>query len=89
MQNLDPAASGDACPFSFNFDPATFKVGDMVSYRVPERFGDMPFVGTLVEVADDHVLISANDLSEPDRRMRGTRASRPEVSAAEALNQGR
>jgi hypothetical protein len=25
---------GEDCPFQFNFDPATFKVGDTVSYRV-------------------------------------------------------
>lgn len=79
------APGSEACPFEFNFDPATFKVGDMVSYRVTESFGDMPFVGTLVVVEEDHVLISPNDPSDPDRRMRGTRVSRPEVSAKEAL----
>jgi len=78
-------AAGETCPFEFNFDPASFKVGDVVSYRVSERFGDMPFVGTLVAVADDHVLISPNDPGDPERRMRGTRTSRPEVSAQEAL----
>ncbi|HET8710692.1 MAG TPA: hypothetical protein VFM32_04910 [Spongiibacteraceae bacterium] len=75
----------EKCPFEFNFDPTTFKVGDMVSYRVSERFADMPFVGTLLEVHDDYVVISPNDPGDPDRRMRGTRESRPEVSAAEAL----
>ena len=55
------------------------KPGDLVSYRVSERFGDMPFVGTLLAVEADHVLISPNDPSDPDRRMRGTRTSRPEV----------
>ena len=29
----------EACPFKFNFDPGTFKVGDLVSYRVPDAFG--------------------------------------------------
>jgi hypothetical protein len=24
---------GEDCPFQFNFDPATYKVGDTVSYR--------------------------------------------------------
>lgn len=76
---------GEKCPFEFNFDPATFKAGDMVSYRVSERFGDMPFVGILLEVHDDHVVISPNDPTDRDRRMRGTRESRPDVSAAEAL----
>lgn len=78
-------SSNEQCPFEFNFDPSTFKVGDMISYRVPEQFYDMPFVGTLVEVHDDYVVISANDPTDPDRRMRGTRESRPVVSASEAL----
>jgi hypothetical protein len=75
----------EKCPFEFNFDPATFKVGDVVSYRVPESFGDMPFVGSLLEVHENYVVISANDPSDPDRRMRGTRDSRPVVSAKEAV----
>ena len=89
MQTLGPGVAtgegGERCPFSFNFDAARFKPGDLVSYRVPERFDDFPFVGTLVEVHDDHVLISANDPTNPDKRMRGTRESRPVVSLAEAL----
>jgi hypothetical protein len=87
MQSYADAQTGSAerCPFEFNFDPATFKIGDVISYRVPERFEDMPFVGTLMSVHDDHVLISPNDPSDPDRRMRGTRESRPVVSASEAL----
>ena len=76
----------EKCPFEFNFDPATFCVGDLVSYRVPERFDDMPFVGTLLEVGDDYVVISPNDPADPQRRMRGTRESRPVVSAAQALD---
>ena len=75
----------DRCPFEFNFDPATFKVGDTVSYRVPERFDEMPFVGTLIAVGPDWVEISPNDPADPHRRMRGTRESRPVVSAKEAL----
>ena len=75
----------DACPFEFNFDAATFKIGDVVSYRVPSAFGDMPFVGRLLEVGEDYVVISPNDPRDPDRRMRGTRDSRPEVSTREAL----
>jgi hypothetical protein len=76
------AGQGDNCPFIFNFDAATFKAGDRVSYRVPEDFGDMAFVGELVAVADDHVLLrhcghSAADSSDI---MRGTRESRPIVS---------
>lgn len=81
MQDMD----GEKCPFEFNFDPATFKVGDMVSYRVSEKFGDMPFVGTLLAVYEDYVEISPNDITDPDKRMRGTRESRPQVTAEEAL----
>jgi hypothetical protein len=75
----------EKCPFDFNFDPVAFRAGDLVSYRVPERFDEMPFVGTLVEVGEDFVIISTDDPSDPGRRMRGTRESRPVVSAKEAL----
>lgn len=75
----------ETCPIAFNFDPATFKPGDQVSYRIPEQFGDMPFVGTILAVHADFVEISPNDPSDPDRRMKGTRTSRPVVSAQEAL----
>ena len=81
----EQTTESDNCPFEFNFDPDTFKVGDTVSYRVPESFADMPFVGTLLEIGDDYVLISPNDPTDPDRRMRGTRESRPVVSTKEAL----
>lgn len=76
----------EKCPFEFNFDAKTFKVGDTISYRIPERFDDMPFVGILLAVEEDGVVISPNDPTDPDRRMRGTRESRPVVSAAEALD---
>jgi hypothetical protein len=68
----------EACPFEFNFDPATFKVGDTVSYRVTGSLEGFPFVGTLVEVHDDYVVI-AGDPNEPDKLYRGTRESRPVV----------
>ena len=84
MQGLN-ASGGDTCPFSFNFDPATFKVGDVVSYRIPDRFDDFPFVGTLLAVHEDYVEISANDPTDPGKRMRGTRESRPVVASSEAL----
>lgn len=74
------------CPFEFNVDAATFKVGDTVSYRIPERFDDMPFVGSLLEVNHDHVVISPDDPTDPDRRMRGTLESRPVVAPSEALD---
>jgi hypothetical protein len=75
------------CPIQFNFDAATFKVGDIVSYRVPEAFDDMPFVGELLEVHDDHVIL--HHYGEPEdqvRPMRGTREDRPSVSKADALS---
>ena len=84
MQNM--GNTGEACPFEFNFDPATFKVGDLVSYRVPDSLGDFPFVGTILAVYDDYIEISAGDPKEPDKRMRGTRESRPIVAGSEALS---
>lgn len=82
MQNMGGGAAGDDCPFAFNFDANTFKVGDTVSYRVTGnvRLQDMPFVGELLEVHDDFVVI-AGDASNPSVRYRGTRESRPQVSA--------
>ena len=76
MQNM--GAEGEACPFDFNFDETTFKVGDTVSYRVTGSLEGFPFVGTLLEVHDDYVVISG-DPSEPDKHYRGTRESRPLV----------
>ncbi len=62
--------AGEDCPFAFNFDPASFKVGDNVSYRV-STMDDWPFVGTLVEVHAEHVVISPGPTPS---RTRGTRA---------------
>lgn len=73
---------GEDCPFEFNFDPASFKVGDTVSYRVNGSLEGFPFVGTLLEVHHDHVVISPGE-SEPDARYRGTRESRPLVDVSE------
>lgn len=70
------------CPFEFNFDPATFKVGDVVSYRVTGSLADWPFVGTLVEVHDDHVIIAADPM-KPEVLYRGTREDRPVVDESE------
>ncbi len=82
MQGMGAGADGEDCPFAFNFDAATFKIGDVVSYRVvgDATLQDMPFVGELVEVHDDYVVLLP-DSSNPDVRYRGTRESRPEVSA--------
>ncbi len=74
------------CPFEFNFDAATFQPGDIVSYRVSEGFDDMPFVGELIEVHDDFVVL--HHFGEPEnqwRPMRGTREDRPVVSREDAL----
>jgi hypothetical protein len=73
---------GEACPFEFNFDEKTFKVGDTVSYRVTGSLEGFPFVGTLVEVHDDYVMI-AGDAKDPSLLYRGTRESRPLVDYAE------
>jgi hypothetical protein len=83
MQNL--GKSSEACPFSFNFDPDNFKVGDAVSYRIPDRFDDFPFIGSIVAVHANYIEISPNDPTMPGKRMRGTRESRPVVSSAEVL----
>jgi hypothetical protein len=74
--------TGEACPFEFNFDPASFKVGDSVSYRVTGSLEGFPFVGTLVEVHADHVVIAGDPL-KPDEHYRGTRESRPLVEFSE------
>lgn len=74
------------CPFDFNFDPTTFKPGDLVSYQVPEAFGEMPFVGELLEVGDDYVILQHHGLPQTEsKKMRGTRESRPVVSKEDAL----
>ncbi|GAB3101609.1 hypothetical protein G8770_14305 [Aestuariicella hydrocarbonica] len=73
---------GDACPFEFNFEPDTFKVGDTISYRVPS-LGDFPFVGEIKAVHNDHIEII--NPSEPDQLLRATRESRPVVSDQDAL----
>ena len=80
MQGMGEA--GEACPFEFNFDPATFKVGDTVSYRVTGSLEGFPFVGTLLEVHEEFVVI-AGDPTDPQARYRGTRESRPLVDYAE------
>jgi hypothetical protein len=82
MQGMGSA--GESCPFTFNFDADTFKVGDVVSYRVTGSLTGYSFVGTLLEVHDDHVIISADD-KDGNSRMPGTRESRPLVQEADAL----
>ncbi len=70
------------CPYQFNFDPDTFKVGDTVSYRVPS-LGEFPFAAEIKAVHDDYIEIA--DYGEPDKIVRATRESRPVVSDADAL----
>jgi hypothetical protein len=72
----------EICPFEFNFDPAQFKVGDTVSYRVPALEG-FPFVATITAVHDDHIEIV--DAGEPTKTLKATRESRPVVSNEQAL----
>ena len=80
MQGM--GATDEACPFEFNFDEKTFKPGDTVSYRVTGSLEGFPFVGTLVEVHEDHVII-AGDPNDPQARYRGTRESRPVVDESQ------
>lgn len=67
-----------SCPFSFNMDPASFKVGNSVSYRVTGSLEGFPFAGVLLEVHDDHVVLTS-DVDDKASRMRATRESRPVV----------
>ena len=71
------------CPFEFNFDPSTFKPGDVVSYRVPS-LGEFPFVANIRAVYEDYIEIV--DAGDPGKTMRATRESRPVVSDEEALS---
>lgn len=66
------------CPFEFNTDPATFKVGDSVSYRVTGNLAGWPFAGVLLEVHEDYVVLTSEP-DNPESRMRATRESRPVV----------
>jgi hypothetical protein len=79
--------SGEKCPFDLNFEPDTFKPGDLVSYRVDGSMRDMPFVGVLVEVHEDHVMLGhCGADNKPDGNiMRATKTDRPLVSEADAL----
>lgn len=70
------------CPWKFNFDPDTFKVGDAVSYRVPS-LGDFPFAAEIRAVHEDYIEIA--DYGEPEKIVRATRESRPVVADADAL----
>jgi hypothetical protein len=72
----------ESCPFQFNFDPASFAVGDTVSYRVPS-LGDFPFAGTITAVHQDYIEIV--DAGEAGKTMRASRAARPVVSDQDAL----
>ena len=87
MKAMVGPENGEKCPFEFNFDVATFKPGDMVSYRVTGSLSEFPFVGVLVEVHEDHVmLVHADGKPTPTGpRMRGTRESRPLVLEQDAL----
>ena len=77
----------EVCPFEFNFDATTFKPGDLISYRVTGSLSEMPFVGILLEVHDDHVILAHDDGNRPPKgvAMRGTRDNRPVVREEDAL----
>ncbi|MBR9911391.1 MAG: hypothetical protein GYB33_13670 [Gammaproteobacteria bacterium] len=75
----------EACPINLNLDAKTFKPGDLVSYRVPEEFGDTPFVGEIVTVAQDHITLRHYSPDQSGNIMHGTRENRPVVSTAEAM----
>ncbi|MBV1917822.1 MAG: hypothetical protein KUG65_07135 [Sphingomonadaceae bacterium] len=80
MQGM--GGEGEDCPFEFNFDEKTFKVGDSVSYRVNGSLEGFPFVGTLLEVHDNHVILTG-DPDDPKATYHGTRESRPLVDFAQ------
>lgn len=84
MQGMGSGGGEGDCPFEFNLDASTFKVGDMVSYRIvgSPMFEAMPFAGELLEVHEDHVVI-AGDPNDRSVRYRGTRENRPNVQASE------
>ena len=83
---LGMGSSSESCPFEFNFDPDTFKVGDVISYRVQGSLEGMPFVGVITAVHDDYVEIkNGEDATADGKVMRATRESRPSVSEEEAL----
>ena len=44
---------GEACPFEFNFDPATFKAGDTVSYRVTGSLSERQRTVFLLRFVED------------------------------------
>lgn len=67
-----------SCPFEFNTDAATFKVGDTVSYRVTGSLEGFPFMGILLEVHDDYVVLTS-DVEDGNSRMRASREDRPVV----------
>lgn len=77
MQGM--GAKDEACPFEFNFNAATFKVGDTVSFRVTGSLDGFPFAGQLLEVHEDYVIIAGDPL-HPEVQYHGTRESRPVVS---------
>ena len=66
--------NGDTVDSTFDKAPATFKVGDTVSYRDPQFIG-MPFVAVIHAVYEDHLELI--DASEPQRILLATRESRP------------
>jgi len=77
----------EKCPFVFNLDAKTFKPGDQVCYHVTGSLAEMPFVGVLLEVHDDYVILAHDDGNRPPKStpVRGTRTDRPIVQEEDAL----
>ena len=74
------------CPFVFNTDATTFTVGDIVCYRAPEVLGDMPFVGELIAVHSDHVVLKHHgEIGGLENHILASREDYPIVAKSEAL----
>ncbi len=78
--------TSESCPFAFNFNPDTFQPGDIVSYRVTGSMTDMPFVGVILSVHEDRIIIQHGEDPDADGTpMPATRQPRPIVAEADAL----
>ncbi|BFM18065.1 hypothetical protein R50073_42480 [Maricurvus nonylphenolicus] len=74
------------CPFNFNTDASTFTTGDIVCYRAPELLGDMPFIGELLEVHADHVVLKhKGEMKSSQIPIRASREDYPIVAKEEAM----
>lgn len=74
----------EKCLFRCNFDAASVKVDDRGSHHV-EIMDEVPFVGFLVDVQAEPVLISPNVPTGPHCSMHDTRERRPRIALEHAL----